>query len=62
MIRSPRLKNSAISPAFFRSRACKSADERKGRKRQRKALLEASPALLEYITAVGINDDLEGPE
>jgi site-specific recombinase XerD len=33
----------------------------KGRKRQRKALLEAAPALLEYIEAAGIKDDLEGP-
>jgi hypothetical protein len=27
-----------------------------------KALLEAAPALLEYIAAAGIKDDLEGPE
>jgi site-specific recombinase XerD len=33
----------------------------KGRKTQRKSLLEAAPALLEYIEAAGIKDDLEGP-
>jgi site-specific recombinase XerD len=33
----------------------------KGHKRQRKALLEAAPALIEYIEAAGIKDDLEGP-
>ena len=30
--------------------------------RNRKALLEAAPALFEYIAAAGIEDDLEGPE
>ena len=34
----------------------------KGRKRQRKALLEAAPTLLEYIAATDIKDDLKGPE
>jgi len=34
----------------------------KGGKRRGKVLLEAAPALLEYITAGGIEDDLEGPE
>ena len=33
----------------------------KGRKTQRKSLLEASPALLEYIEAARIRGDLEGP-
>ena len=33
----------------------------KGRKRQRKSLLEAAAAVLEYIEAAGIGDDLEGP-
>lgn len=31
-------------------------------KRQRKTLLEAAPALLQYIAAAGIKDELEGPE
>src|SRR5262249_50746958 len=33
----------------------------KGGKRQRKALLEAAPALLDYLNAAGIRDDLDGP-
>ena len=32
----------------------------KGKKRQRKALLEAAPPLLEYLDAAGIRDDIEG--
>src|SRR5438477_10071627 len=33
----------------------------KGGKTQRKALLEAAPAVLAYLDAAGIRDDLEGP-
>lgn len=33
----------------------------KGNKRQRKALLEAAPAVLRYIDVAGIRDDLSGP-
>lgn len=33
----------------------------KGNKRQRKALLEAAPAVLAYIEAAGIREDLDGP-
>ena len=33
----------------------------KGGKTQRKAMLEAAPAVLAYIDAAGIRDDLEGP-
>jgi integrase/recombinase XerD len=33
----------------------------KGGKKQRKALLEAAPAVLAYLDAGGIRDDLEGP-
>ena len=33
----------------------------KGNKRQRKALLEAAPSVLEYLEAAGIRDDIEGP-
>lgn len=33
----------------------------KGGKKQRKALLEAAPALLDYLAAAGIRDDAEGP-
>lgn len=33
----------------------------KGNKRQRKALLEAAPAVLAYIERAGIRDDLDGP-
>ena len=33
----------------------------KGNKHPRKALLEAAPAVLEYLDAAGIRDDIEGP-
>jgi site-specific recombinase XerD len=33
----------------------------KGNKRQRKALLEAAPALMAYLDRAGIRDDLDGP-